>query len=344
MAKAADPRALLWALLGAWIGIELLYSSRWWPPNPVFVQDAAPAPQGRPTLANLLQQLPRPGGAQPRVWFAPYTTFPEPGYIESVFRRGVYDTFLAFPSNGLSANYGASKLSAADTLFSLASAHGLAAELRLARRLGYGFFALDLGAVTHAEAAQALCQRSPGCRITSDAYALWPLTQPAAIAALAQGLHPLSRRLPLMPQRSAGPSWGPLVFSPFQWGPAQLRDGNLTLQAQPGVSWQVYRYPLDRYSRSIQVWLQLAPDAVQLVLAADVSRLQLCIRANQNEPCHSLRLDANRRRGAIGTLLPAGQLSRLELVDIERLNADTAPFAMEVRAPKTTQALSAKSE
>lgn len=344
MARRADPRTLLWALLGAWVGIELLFSSRWWPPNPVFVQDAAPTAQGLSTLASLLQQQPRTHGAQPRVWFAPYTTFPEPGYLESVLRSGVYDTFLAFPSNGLSSNYGANKLSAADTLFSLASAHGLVGELHLAQQLGYGFFALDLGAIDDPRAAQELCRRSAGCRLTSDAYALWPLRQPAAVAVLEGGLKTLSRRLTLLPQRSTGPSWGPLVFSPFQWRVEQLRGRTLSVQAQPGVSWQIYRYPLNRYPQALRPWLRLAPGDIQLVIASDVTRLELCIRPAKGGPCRTLQLDATRRRTAIGAWLPEGQRSRLEMIAIERLNPNTAPFAVEVQAPSATKVLNAQSD
>jgi len=143
MSNHPEPRRLGWWALGLVLLVELLFSSRWWPPraNPLTEprnQHRAidPSPEQTnaadpPSLKTLLAASPRTP-----VWFAPYGTYPEPGMLESVARRGVYDTFLALPASGpVVINYGAPKLTPADTLFSLASAQGLGAEWNLARYL-----------------------------------------------------------------------------------------------------------------------------------------------------------------------------------------------------------------
>lgn len=344
MTSPRDPRSLLWGLLGLWVGIELLHSSRWWPPTarplvPVAPGTALPADR----LQAVLSSLPRALGQPTRVWFAPYTTFPETGFVESVARRGVYDTLLAIPPTGLAANYGASKLTPADTLFSLASIHGLAAELRLARHLGFGWFALDLGAVTDPAAAMQLCRTSPGCRLTGDAYALFPIQDGATD--LERRLALLRRRQPLLPHQSAGPSWGPLVFAPLQWGPTFLEgvaapghDPRLLLQAPARISLELYRHPLQSYPQAVQPWLRLRGQDVQLVLAPDVQAAVFCI-GPPSRPCRQVMLGPGARRLAIGDLLPAGQVSRIDILDIRRSQPGQSPFTLELRAPVASQAL-----
>ena len=290
------------------------------------------------TLRSLLAELPRAPGEQTRVWFAPYTTYPETGFVESLARRGVYDTFLAIPKTGLAANYGATKLTAADTLFSLASAYGLSAELRLAQRLGFEWFALDLGAVNAPEAAFHLCRSTPGCRLSGDAYALFPINQGGA--ELERRLGTLTRRMPLLPQQSAGASWGPLVFAPLQWSPPALRgtpaprqDPWLVVPALPRERFELYRYPLAAYPKAVQPWLRMGGADVQLVLAPDIQALQLCIGTKRG-PCKLVTLRSGvRRRLAIGDLLPPGQASRIEIVAVVRAQPGQSPFSLEMRVP-----------
>jgi len=332
--RPRDSRTILWALLGLWVGIELLYSSRWWPPAP---RPQAVQPLPAPVANSSLQALIQPRRSA-RVWFAPYSTFPEAGYVESTARRGVYDTLLAIPRDaGTAVNYGASKLTPADTLFSLAAAHGLAAEFRLAQRLGYGFYALDLGAVTDPAAATALCRRTLGCILSSDAYALFRISASSS-PTLQQGLALLQRRLPLLPQQSAGPSWGPLVFSPFQWGPVQFTPtapaSPFVVKALPKATLEIYRYPLSRYPASVQPWLRLTHGDVQLELAPDVQAAQLCIGPANTASCQVLRLGPGRRRLPIGEQLPPGRLTRITIQQLLRTQPGLSPLAVSIREPQ----------
>ncbi|MFM7676568.1 MAG: hypothetical protein ACKO5F_13535 [Synechococcus sp.] len=275
------------------------------------------------------------------MWFAPYSTFPEAGYVESTARRGVYDTLLAIPSDsGIAVNYGATKLTPADTLFSLASAHGLAAEYRLAQRLGYGFYALDLGAVSDPAGASALCRRTRGCVLSSDAYALFPIIATTS-PALQQGLASLQRRMPLLPQQSAGPSWGPLVFSPFQWGPVQFTPSSggtpFVVKALPRAILEIYRYPLSRFPAVVRPQLRLNHRDVQLELAPDVQTAELCIGPAGSSGCRLLRLGPGHRHLPIGNLLPPGRLTRLTIQQLQRTHPGLSPLAVSIREPQGPQ-------
>jgi hypothetical protein len=201
-ANSRDRSLVFFGLLALWIGFELLTSSRWLAIRSILQQpySRGPAPG---TLAALLQRSPRQ--PSPRVWFAPYSTFPEPGYVESRFRSGVYDTLLAFPASGIASNYGAFKLGPADLLFAQASTQGLQAEAQLASALGYQYFALDLGALDSVGQALALCKQVRGCQVSKDGYALFPLAQPPA--AWLKGLRAVQRLIkdfPSGPSRFAG--------------------------------------------------------------------------------------------------------------------------------------------
>ncbi len=333
MTAASDSRRVLWALLALWIGIELLYSSRWWPPQPagwsrslvgaestgaeVTGAEANQTKVSVPTLAALLAAQ-----RNPRVWFAPYTSFPEVGALESMARRGVYDTFLAFPSQspgGLAANYGASKLTPADTLFTLASAFGLRGEWQLARRLGYTRFALDIGALTDPGAAAALCRRTPGCRLSRDAYALFSLQGPESVAPMPR-LAALQRRIPLLPSRSSGPSWGPLVFNPLQWSLPELprveqalRQGRVDIEAPNATEVELYRYPLSRYPAAVRSLVTLPASAVRLVLPPGQKALRVCIAPAGSQRCTLVQLNSQQPERAIGELIQAGGLTRLTI-------------------------------
>jgi hypothetical protein len=164
-----DRSLVFFGLLALWIGMEVLTSSRWLAIRSILQQPFArgPAPG---TLAALLQHSARQ--PSPRVWFAPYSVFPEPGNVESRFRSGAYDTLLAFPASGIASNYGSFKLSPADLLFAQASTQGLQAEAQLASQLGYQFFALDLGAIDSVGQGLALCKQVKGCQVSKDGYGL----------------------------------------------------------------------------------------------------------------------------------------------------------------------------
>ena len=338
-----DPRSTLWALLGLWLGIELLYSSHWWPSQSRLVETSGQVRSANQNLRGWLERQYHLRGTPLRVWFAPYTSFPEPGYVESSVRSGVYDTFLAIPPTGLVSNYGASKLTPADTLFSLASSYGLAAELNLASRLGYGFFALDLGAVHDPQRAIQICRTTPGCHLSGDAYALFPIRPQAP--ELPQKLAAISRRMPQFALQSGGPRWGPIVLAPLQWGPSSLngdpslgQDPWLVVQALPLRRFELYRYNLDRFPRVVQPWLRLQPSDVQLLLAPDVQAVQLCIGLRRG-PCRLVTLGPGVRRLAIGDLLPAGAVSRFEIVAISRSQPGRSPFSLALHVPGAAQAL-----
>ena len=343
MTRQRDPRTLIWGLLGLWVVIELIYSSRWWPRNPLPQRSSGhPSFIGK-TLRHWLERHHRQAGDVLKVWFAPYTTFPEPGYVESAARSGVYDTFLAIPSSGLAANYGANKLTPADTLFTLASSYGLAAELNLAKLLGYGFFVLDVGALSQPDRGVQLCKSTPGCVLSSDSYALFPIG--ADVADLQHRLTVLSRRMPQFLQVSGGPRWGAIVPAPLQWGGAFLKanpatglDPWLVVPALPLNSFEIYRYPLDRYPKAVQPWLQLRLADVQLVPASDVQAMQVCIGPNRG-PCSLVSIGPGVRRVAIGDLFRPGQVSRIEIVAIRRTQPGQSAFSLELRAPGAARAL-----
>lgn len=336
MNKTADSRALLWGLLALWVGVELLFSSHWWPPGARPKASASPAP-GTQTLRHLLERKP-----SARVWFAPYTTFPETGFVESTARRGVYDTLLAIPTDsGTASNYGASKLSPADSLFTIASVHGLAAELRLAQKLGYGFFALDVGAVIDSAAASNLCKRSAGCQLSSDAYALFAI--PANTKPLETSLTPLQRRIPQLPWKSAGPSWGSLVFSPFQWSNPSLRDGTkqtgvprFAVQGLALPKLEIYRHPLSQFPAVERPRLELSDQDVRVRLAPGVQKAELCIgKAPQRfrlraTPCSPVQLGASRRSFAISDLIRPGEVTQIAIKSLEGSYSGPGPLSIEV--------------
>ena len=333
MTRPRDPRTLLWVLLGLWVGIELLHSTRWWPPSAIpQAEQPLPASVADTTLQAMLRSR-----RSARVWFAPYSSFPEAGSVESTVRRGVYDTLLAIPSDaGTAVNYGAHKLTPADTLFSLAAAHGLAAEWRLAQRLGYGLYALDLGAVTQPEAATSHCRRTPGCVLSSDFYALYPIS-PASSAGLQRQLATLQRRIPLLPHRSAGPSWGPLVFNPYQWGPVQFAATvpapAFVVKALPQVTLEIYRYPLSRFPAVVQPGLRLAHQDVQLELAPEVQAAQLCIGPAAASSCQVLHLGPGRRSVPIGEQVQPGRLTRIRIMQLQHTQPGQSPVVVSIHQP-----------
>lgn len=358
--RRPDLQVIAWSALGLLMLVELLFSSRWWPPgaNPLANprSNGSTSPSSAPQLNALLG-----AGPAARVWMAPYFTYPEPGLLESTARRGVYDTFLVVPRSGsLAMNYGAAKLTPADTLFSLAAGQGLAAEWNLAAHLGYNRFALDLGAVTQPEVAAALCQTTPQCRLSHDGYALWVIPsaktgQSQSVAqsrSLAQRLQRLQRREPLLPYRSAGPSWGPLVFNLWQWRAEAMepphRDGRarrlrLSAQPSPGKAWQIYRYPLDRYPKQLRDLLRLQHGDVQLVLPDGVTRLELCIGAG-DQPCRPVRLGSApgmQQRIPIAEMLQPGRVNRIALLKLEAREPVASPLRLDLSLPEAARELMA---
>jgi hypothetical protein len=310
--------AALFGLLAVWIGVELLYASHWLSPT----DNHRPRPRPTSPSDTLRQQLSRaPGQPVARVWFAPYTTFPETGLVESVWRKGVYDTFLAFPGNGLKANYGAFKLSLADSLFAQASSQGLRQEAELAQRLGYRLLAIDLGAITTPQPLQALCERSHGCSLSSDGYALFPLN--GASGSWIPQLSAFQRRIPQLPQISAAPRWGGLVFHPDHWWQPRLLPGlpapGALVWAQPRWSVQLYRHDLSRLPPGVRQALIPAGSQVWLRLAPGLKGVTLCLKREGSgwrsgaSPCHRIKLRHNAPRLEITHLLPPGKVTTLQL-------------------------------
>ncbi len=343
MTAPTDCRRLLWGLLGFWVFLEFLVASRWWPP-------AARPPLAAPASADTSLRALLEREAAGRVWFAPYTTFPETGVVESRNRGGVYDTFLAIPvDRGLAANYGAPKLTPADTLFSLASGLGLAAELRLARQLGDNLFALDVGAVSDPEAATELCRRTAGCRLSGDGYALFRLDGPAAGDGreLTAGLGRLQRRIPELPSRSGGPSWGPLVFHRLQWDPPEWQASSQALprfrvKARLLGELEIYRYPLDRFPAAVRPWLDLGPEDVRLRLGRDLKEAQVCLLPPGASRCEVLVLGPGQPQVAIGDRLRPGGITRIRLGTLiaRAPGAPVAsPLTVEIQAPAAAAAL-----
>ena len=312
-----SPVAAFFGLLALWVGVELLYASRW---LSFATSDRSPPhnSQANNTLRDLLS---RPTG-QPvaKVWFAPYNTFPETGAIESRIRTGVYDTFKAFPSNGLKTNYGAFKLSPADSLFAQISSDGIEAEARLAKQLGYTQFALDLGAVVEPTAALALCQRTKGCQKSSDGYALFPIGPEASrnIEALAS----VRRAIALLPEQSAAFRWNGLVFEPEHWWLPSTESltgsaSSFRLRARPTWTMSLYRFnPTGLAPTARQV---LAPKdlLVKAMVGPGLAGVDLCISPKVSTPsnaaCHKVQL----RKGAapvdITGWLPAGSVTEIKV-------------------------------
>jgi hypothetical protein len=309
-----DYGLVFFGLLALWIGIELVYSSGWLSIRAILQAPIRTGPKAN-SIAGLLQ---RPHQAPPpRVWFAPYTSFPEPGQVESAWRSGVYDTFLAYPPSGVASNYGAMKLGPADLLFSQASSQGLAQEARLAMDLGYQFFALDLGAINQGGKIAALCKTVPTCQVSSDGYALLPLDRAhgAWIGSLA-GVH---RLYPGFPQRAAGFRWAGVVLQPDQWflpagSDLVIKPGARPLvrvwaRAMPSNALYVYRdgdlsvsVASRLHSRQRRIWLSLVPG---------LGRADLCLQLPGKHPCSPIRLARNQPRREISSLVSLGQVTTI---------------------------------
>ena len=312
--QSKDYGLVFFGLLALWIGIELVYSSGWLSIRSILQAPIRTGPKAN-SIAGLLQ---RPLQAPPpRVWFAPYTSFPEPGQVESAWRSGVYDTFLAYPPSGVASNYGAMKLGPADLLFTQASSQGLAQEARLAMDLGYQLFALDLGAINQGERIAALCKTVPSCQVSSDGYALLPLDR--AHGAWISSLGAVHRLYPDFPQRAAGFRWAGVVFQPDQWflpagsdlvikpGPRPLV--RVWARAMPSNALYVYRdgdlsVPVASrlHTRQRRIWLSLVPG---------LGRADLCLQLSGQDPCTPIRLARNQPRREISSLVSLGQVTTI---------------------------------
>ncbi len=310
-----DRSLVLFGLLAIWILIELLSSSRWLAFRPL-EQQPVRHDQAPNRLANLLKRSTQQG--IPRVWFAPYTTFPEPANVESRFRGGPYDSFLAFPPGGLASNYGTFKLGPADLLFSQASSQGLAAEAQLASDLHYDSFALDVGAIDPVDQAITLCKQVRGCQLSQDGYALFPLNH--APGTWIQGLDSLQRRIKEFPQRAAGYRWAGLVLRPGEWFVPDKAALLLRRPGRPAV--RIWALPLQ--SNSLYVYrdqdlpaavasrLQTRLRRLWLTLAPGVAGADLCLHVHVNRPCLPLRLRQAQPRLEITRLVPAGRVSSID--------------------------------
>ncbi len=313
--SSRDRSLVFWGLLGLWIGIELLTSSRWLGIRSILQQPIrrGPAPG---SVASVLQ---RSGPtAIPRVWFAPYTSFPEPGLVESRYRSGVYDTFLAFPPRGIASNYGTFKLGPADLLFTQASSQGLEAEAQLAGELGYQSFALDLGAIDSVGPVLELCKQVIGCQVSKDGYALFPL-HPSP-ATWIQGLHSVQRLNKDFPQRAAGYRWAGVVLRPGQWFVPEGSDllirspgrPSVRIWASPLPSNSVYLYKDQDLLAPVASRLQPRLRRLWLTLAPGVGGADLCLQGQANRPCLPLRLRQTKPRVEITQLVAAGQVSAIK--------------------------------
>jgi hypothetical protein len=309
-----DYGLVFFGLLALWIGIELVYSSGWLSIRAILQAPIRTGPKAN-SIAGLLQ---RPHQAPPpRVWFAPYTSFPEPGQVESAWRSGVYDTFLAYPPSGVASNYGAMKLGPADLLFTQVSSQGLAQEARLALDLGYQFFALDLGAINQGGRIAALCKTVPSCQVSSDGYALLPLDR--AHGAWIGSLGGVHRLYSDFPQRAAGFRWAGVVLQPDQWflpagsdlvikpGPRPLV--RVWARAMPSNALYVYRdgdlsvsVASRLHSRQRRIWLSLVPG---------LGRADLCLQLPGKHPCSPIRLARNQPRREISSLVSLGQVTTI---------------------------------
>ena len=312
--QSKDYGLVFFGLLALWIGIELVYSSRWLSIRAILQAPIRTGPKAN-SIAGLLE---RPRQAPPpRVWFAPYTSFPEPYRLESPLRTGAYDTFLAFPPSGVASNYGAMKLGPADLLFTQASSQGLAQEARLAMDLGYQTFALDLGAINQGERIAALCKTVPTCQVSSDGYALLPLDR--AHGAWIGSLGAVHRLYPDFPQWAAGYRWAGVVLQPGQWflpagsdlvikpGPRPLV--RVWALAKPSNALYVYRdddlpVPVASrlHSRQRRIWLSLVPG---------LGRADLCLQLPGQDPCTPIRLARNQPRREISSLVSLGQVTTI---------------------------------
>jgi len=329
-----DRSFVFFGLLALWIFFELFTCSRWLAFRSILQQPVArgPAP------GSLAQLLPRSGpGSLPRVWFAPYTTFPEPGTVESRFRSGPYDSFLAFPAGGIASNYGSFKLGPADLLFAQVSTQGLPAEAQLARELGYQLFALDLGAMDSIGQGLALCQRVQGCQVSTDGYALFRLNQSAGT--LIKGLASLHRRIPDFPQRAVGYRWAGVVLRPNQWfvpeGSDLLREledrPRVRIWAIPLISNDLFVYRDQDLPAPVASRLQSRQRRLWLTLAPGVGGADLCLQGPPDRPCLPLRLRQNQPAVEISRAVSAGQVSTINSLALfgpqgQPIRVDQLPF------------------
>lgn len=342
-----DSLRIVWPLLALLLFLETLYSTRWLQPDPA-QRSVAPSadPPAAPSLQAILQQRSQDAPTPLKVWFAPYNTYPETGFVESTARKGVYDTFLAFPTQGgLISNYGAPKLSAADGAFAMASVLGLGQEFILASLLGYNLFAVDRAALIQPEGLTALCRRIPGCTLSGDGYALFTIA--SAPTALPQQLSQFSRRFQMLPLESAGPSWRSLVFDPMAFTkrritPATDSTGITTfsIEATPTAALNIFRYPPDAYPASIRAWFKLRNEDVTLTLLPNTTQATLCI-GEKPPGCQVVRLGGNQRSVAIGSLLIPGRLNRISVVDLRLRSLRENLFRIEVRSPSSFAAATA---
>ena len=338
--QSKDYGLVFFGLLALWIGIELVYSSRWLSIRAIFQAPIRTGPKAN-SIAGLLE-LPRQA-PPPRVWFAPYTSFPEPYRLESPLRTGAYDTFLAFPPSGVASNYGAMKLGPADLLFTQASSQGLAQEARLAMDLGYQTFALDLGAINQGDRIAALCKTVPTCQVSSDGYALLPLDR--AHGAWIGSLGAVHRLYPDFPQWAAGYRWAGVVLQPGQWflpagsdlvikpGPRPLV--RVWARANPSNALYVYRdddlsVPVASrlHSRQRRIWLSLVPG---------LGRADLCLQLPGQDPCTPFRLARNQPRRDISSLVSIGQVTTIVTRAVYGPGGETIRLNQSPMAPDDSQ-------
>jgi hypothetical protein len=300
-------------LLGFWVAIELLQSSRW-----LEIRSILNSSQSRSTTVTLppMREL---VPARARVWFAPYTTFPETGMLESRSRQGVYDTFLAFPPGGITANYGAFKLSPADSAFAQVASGGLPREAAFARQLGYRWFAVDLGAIEDPEGLRRLCKSTTGCRLSGDGYALFPLD---GMSSWRTGdLAPHRRLLAELPQRSAAPRWGSLVFEPGRWwagtepGAADSAERS-TVWVKPVWESSLFRFAAQSVPAPLQTMVTPKQERIWLRLAPGISGVDVCLqplgprwRIGGAAPCRPIQLRRKQPRVDITPWLPRGRVT-----------------------------------
>ena len=306
-----DYSPVFFILLAIWIGIELLFSSGWLAIRPL-LQGSARTGHQPGSLASLLE---RPRQATiPRVWFAPYTIFPEPGLIESRLRSGVYDTFLAFPSSGLATNFGALKLGPADLLFTQASSQGLGGEANLARQLGYQYFALDLGAIDQPDRVTRLCLSLKSCRLSVDGYALFRLSHSNTL--WIDQLSAIHRLVKDFPQRVTAFRWAGVVLHPDQWFVPEGSDlvihgdnkPRVRIWARASLSNSLYLYRDGDLSAPVANRLHTSQRRLWLILAPGLAQADLCWQSHGKSPCSLIRLLRHHPRREISSLIPPGQV------------------------------------
>ncbi|MCP9848788.1 hypothetical protein [Cyanobium sp. Morenito 9A2] len=321
--QSPDP---LWAgfgLLALWILIELLSSSRWLEVSTIQQllqrqQEDKTRNGSTPRLSDLLDAVPL---ERRTVWFAPYTTFPETGFVESRLRQGVYDAFKVFPDSGITSNYGAFKLSPADSLMAQASSLGLKAEAELGRRLGYRFFAIDLGAIEPSQALIQLCVRTAGCRVSSEGYALFPLH--GSPDPWINQLHRFQRLIPGLAQISAAPRWDGLVFHPDQWWPpvpsSNQKKETFIIWARPRWQVMLYRYDRNQLPQAARSSWGQSNQAILLRLAKGLKGVDLCIQSKsstapaQTQGCIPIELRSSSPTKDIGPLLGQGTVTTIKI-------------------------------